>query len=261
MKDDANRQEFSFDFSRVEEEFDTRILSYAETLKLLAEPDISLARFGDSEIKMLSEGFSIGFQRFSIELQNALRDVLSEPRENLSIGFPPVFKNEQWANMWLRLFEDTREAFKQFRSFSNTAVSRPPCFNELGESAVNGWKNVWDGKKVLVVTGQGGRFDLKSPLLSNAAEISEVYGPAINAFEDLSSIEKRIFEASRPDLILLSLGPAATVLAHRLSQEGLKALDVGHLTASYSYYKGKGLYPEKMAMINSNEADASTRPD
>lgn len=241
--------ESMFDFSVIEKTFDSRILSYRYTLNLIATEGVSLARFGDSEIKMLSESFSIGFQPFSLKLQDALRNVATSTNPGLLIGFPPVFKNEQWSNMWKRLFEPTRDYFSEIKEFGNTAVSRPPCFNELKQEAVDGWRKVWDNKSVLVVTGKGGRFDLYQDFFGNAKEVDILYGPAVDAFSQLDELKTEVLNARSYDLYLLSLGPAATVLAADLHSMGRKALDVGHLSASYAFFRGDGLYPEKIEMI------------
>lgn len=244
-----NDKEHMFDFDLVEREFDSRILSYASTLEKLRDPAVSMARFGDSEIKMVSENFSIGFQKFSTALQEQLLDVISMSSPEFMIGFPPVFRNEQWSRMWNRLYEPTKELFRDVTAFANTAVSRPPCFNELKEQAVEGWISLWEGKRVVVVTGKGSRFELYDDFFGNAGEIDVVYGEAIDAFEHLDAVVKELQSRKTADVYLLSLGPAATVLAGVLHNRGVKALDVGHLSASYAYFRGKGLYPEKMAIV------------
>lgn len=239
----------SFDFDLVKSAFDSRIMTYLETLDNLASPDVSMARFGDSEIKMLSESFSIGFQQFDPKLQVRLLDVAENPVDGLLVGFPPAFENEQWASMWSRLFEKTVPKFKGHDRFANTAVSRPPCFNELGAEAVELWQKVWDKRSVTVITGRGSRFDCRSELFDNASSVKLLSTEPMNAFTNLDEIKDQISRNGKDDIYLISLGPAATVLAYDLHIDGYKALDVGHLTASYDYKFSGGLYPEKLKMV------------
>ena len=46
-------------------------------------------------------------------------------------------------------------------------------------------------------------------------------------------------------LVLLSLGPCATVLAYDLSKKGYQALDIGHLPNSYLEATGERKKPEE----------------
>lgn len=237
-----------FDFDLIEETFDSRILSYTDTLSEIAKPGVSLARFGDSEIKMLSTNFSIGFQRFSPELQSSLHQVLQDPKENLLIGFPPVFRNEQWSRLWENHFSSTQKAFNHIPALANTAVSRPPCFSEIKGAALTGWKKVWDQKSVTIITGRGSRFQYYEELFGNSTSFEYIYAQPVDAFEQMHSIIKSVESGPASDVYLISLGPTATVLAYELAERGFKALDVGHLSASYAYWKGEGNYPEKMKL-------------
>ncbi|MGW9005143.1 GT-D fold domain-containing glycosyltransferase [Brevibacterium casei] len=237
-----------FDFTKVANEFGPRMLTFSETLDVIADPDISMARFGDSELKMLNSSFSIGFQPFSIKLQAALREVAAARDESLLLTLPPVFENAQWAKLWHQHFDYVKASFLSAPVFGDTAVSRPPCFNELKDEAVVKWKEVWDDKTVALVTGKNSRFEYYHDFFGNASTFETINAPAVDAFSHIDAIEASILSKQRYDLYLLSLGPTATILAHRLHSKGLKALDVGHLSASYAYYKGEGDYPEKIPM-------------
>ena len=47
-----------------------------------------------------------------------------------------------------------------------------------------------------------------------------------------------LFARMRKDaLLLLALGPTATVLAHDLAMEGVQALDIGHIDIEYEWYR------------------------
>lgn len=238
--------DFGFDFELIEEEFISRMLSYSETLDKIAEPETSMARFGDSELKMLNSSFNIGFQKFSLGLQSALREVAAVRDANMLLAMPPVFKNQQWATLWNANYDYIKATFETVETFGNTAVSRPPCFNEMKAAAVSKWMSIWEGKRVLMVTGRDSRFKMYEEFFGNASQFDLYYGPGVDAFEHIDAIESALLKESRYDIYLLSLGPTATILAHRLFERGLKALDVGHLSASYAHYLGLGEYPEKI---------------
>ena len=46
-----------------------------------------------------------------------------------------------------------------------------------------------------------------------------------------------VMDAQNFDLVLIALGPTATVLAYRLHKKGLQALDIGHIDIEYEWYK------------------------
>ena len=241
-------EKFGFDFDVIEETFDARLLSYEATLHEIAKPGVSMARFGDGELKQLFRPYNIGFQPFSEELQADLREVIAHHEPNVLIGFPPVFRNEQWATLWHDILGETVEIFRDEKIMANTAVSRPPCFSELREKAVELWKEVWDQRTVLVVTGKGSRFDLYPEFFGNATKIDFLYSSPVDAYAQMEDLLKQIDDLPRYEKYLLSLGPTATIMANRLAASGHDALDIGHLSGSYSFVVRKGVYPEKMPL-------------
>ena len=79
--------------------------------------------------------------------------------------------------------------------------------------------------------GRGSRFELIDELFDNLTA-DFVYAPPRNAYEALDSIEEEVL-AQGNELVLLALGPAATVLAARIADRGVQAIDIGHISASY----------------------------
>ncbi|WP_371326010.1 GT-D fold domain-containing glycosyltransferase [Corynebacterium sp. HMSC034E11] len=74
---------------------------------------------------------------------------------------------------------------------------------------------------------------------------------ATDAFENLDQIldtveQKNLGENS---LIILSLGPAATILAFEFAQRGIQALDIGHISNSFSNIFEGGKWPESRPTI------------
>lgn len=241
-------EKYGFDFDFIEKTFDSRLLSYEQTLAEITKPGVSMARFGDGELKQLVRPFNIGFQPFSKQLQADLREVVAAHEPNVLIGFPPVFRNEQWATLWHDILDETVDIFRNEKRFANTAVSRPPCFGELREKAVELWKKVWDERTVLVVTGKGSRFDLYPEFFGNATKIDFLYSSPIDAYAQMDGLLKQIDDLPHYDKYLLSLGPTATIMANRLAAQGRDALDIGHLSGSYNFVFRKGVYPERMPL-------------
>lgn len=111
------------------------------------------------------------------------------------------------------------------------------------------WRACWDGRAVTIVTGKDSRFELIDPLFSGI-EPRFIYAPSRNAYSEVDQIMDQLLSESR-DLVLLSLGPTATVLAARLADHGIQALDIGHISASYNQTFKSAPSPEKLPVQRS----------
>lgn len=80
------------------------------------------------------------------------------------------------------------------------------------------------------------RFGVGNDLLDNAEAVSRILGPAESAFDYLAELLSACeFECTKyqSPLVLLALGPTATVMTWKLQQRGIQAIDVGHLDIYY----------------------------
>ena len=67
-----------------------------------------------------------------------------------------------------------------------------------------------------------------------------------DAYSDGERIVEECKKRKNVDIFLFALGPAGTILAYRLSQLGLRGLDVGHLNNSFDNVFCKGPRPEQV---------------
>ena len=61
----------------------------------------------------------------------------------------------------------------------------------------------------------------------------------MNAYNQYNEILLQAQSISKNKLILIILGPTATILAYDLSKLGYRALDIGHLAKDYNAWKMK----------------------
>ena len=74
-------------------------------------------------------------------------------------------------------------------------------------------------------------------LLADAASIKRILCPAENAFSSYDDIYTTALETiPKGDLVLIALGPTATVLAYDLFLAGYQAVDIGHIDISYEWF-------------------------
>ncbi len=60
-------------------------------------------------------------------------------------------------------------------------------------------------------------------------------------------------------MVIIALGPTATVLAYDLSQNGIWALDLGHIDIEYSWFKMKAT--SRIEISGKKTAELSTQTD
>lgn len=92
------------------------------------------------------------------------------------------------------------------------------------------------GRKLLIVEGEYTRNGVGNDLLNSATRIRRIVCPARDAFEHYDEILTSIIKFCESDeLVLLSLGPTATVLAYDLAEMGIWAIDFGHMDIEYEW--------------------------
>lgn len=228
----------------------SRQMTYRETLETLVRHERSFARFGDGELRLMVDPmYRLGFQVNEPDLRDALRACLQQENPDLLVGWPRAFWTTHNTTLWAVVWDRVKSLVPPETRFGNSHVSRPDCFQALGDEAVELWRQVWDGRAVTVVTGRGSRFDLEPRLFDNIAGHDTVLTTPRNAFADIDRLEREIL--AKPDtasrLHLLALGPTGTVLAARLAAAGIRAIDVGHLANSYRFVVDGGPYPESIS--------------
>ncbi|WP_139005390.1 GT-D fold domain-containing glycosyltransferase [Arthrobacter crystallopoietes] len=210
-----------------------RQLGFMETIEALRDERRSFARYGDGEFRLMYRlEHKLKFHRNSPELMVALKRVLTDPSENTLIGMPQVFLGLHWSIVFAETWHFVGPLVASQERFGNSHVTRPMFFDHHGQDAVDAWRSVWEGRDVVVVTGHGSRFQMVPALFDNVSSVTEVFSTPTDAFFDLDRLIGEIEDTGR-DLVLLSLGPAATVAADMLAAKGIQALDIGHLSSSY----------------------------
>lgn len=64
--------------------------------------------------------------------------------------------------------------------------------------------------------------------------------PSKSAFSVYDKILRNVLEVhEKEELILIALGPTATILAYDLAEKGVQALDVGHIDIEYEWFLRK----------------------
>ena len=192
----------------------------------MALKGLSLARFGDGELRIAKGGQAIS-QRPEPVMAKAFRAILAKPPKHVLICLPNLISEtpEMW--FWHKYLKPVYIDMYNYKyGYGSTWITRPDCAPWINTAEY--WdkvKELWRGKDVTLVVGD--EKSLTPTMLSEARSLRVVKGPRVNAFGDIDHIEREIGTPTGP--VLMCLGATATLLAVRLSAKGVHALDVGHI--------------------------------
>ena len=118
-------------------------------------------------------------------------------------------------------------------------MTRQDFFKFYKQEGVELWRNIWNDKNVVIITGENSRFELIPELFDGVKSTEFIYTKPTNAFSEIDNIIEEA-KSKNPDMFLISLGPAGTVLAYEMAKQGKRALDIGHISSSYqNAFEGK----------------------
>ena len=84
--------------------------------------------------------------------------------------------------------------------------------------------------------GNETRLGIGNDLFDNVTSIKRIITPNKDAFSVYDKILESVRKNHSGELVLLALGPTATVLAADLCRGGIRAIDVGHMDIEYEWY-------------------------
>lgn len=100
-------------------------------------------------------------------------------------------------------------------------------------------KKIWDKREVLIIEGEKSRLGIGNDLFDNMKSIKRIICPIKNSFKVYDKIIKETLKVNEKRLILIALGPTATLLAYDLYKLGYQSIDIGHVDIEYEWYLRK----------------------
>lgn len=234
-----------------------KVCSEIETIEAIAEKSWSIARFGDGEFNMCI-GRHKSFQRYDEKLVARLKMVLTANEPGLLIGIPTI-RSEEDLTVILKKFVIRRghrvlKLLDPDRVYASTTITTVfPTESAALEQHVNSLKLIWRGRKVVFVVGTNSRFFFEKELFDNISQHEFVYGPARNAFAQYDELIEKITRYGKDWLILVSLGPTATVMVYDLYKLGYQAIDLGQTPSKFHRAKYGTRYPQDHPMYNNHQ--------
>lgn len=250
-----------------------KILDMQETLEYVKSKRISISRFGDGEVDLMT-GNSIPYQEHNEELAERLKHIITLPEnDKLLVCLPDVFEKKERYNADCNSFWDGH--LKKYQDFYNKVVSSEKCYGstflsrpyiDLADRSVSGkhfqsMKDLFADKDILIVEGFYSRSGVGNDLFEGANSVERIICPSRNAYSKYGLILDTIREHGAGKLILLMLGPTAKVLAYDLASEGYWALDIGHIDSEYEWYRMGATHKTKLNHKHTAEFNFDTDID
>lgn len=209
----------------------------------------SISRYVDGEFDIAFRKKELYFQEYDSELSKYLREILNSNLEKLLVAIPRTLieiknlkENEKyfWSRYYLKQKEKLEKNISKEKVYYDSMISRfyMPYINPKENiESIDKLIKYFSNKKILILEGENTRFGLGNSLLKNSSEIQRIILPDRNGFRKYKEVIKFVLENfTRDNIILIALGPTATVLAYEFSKEGYQALDIGHLDVEYEWY-------------------------
>lgn len=240
------------------------IMEIEDTIDLIIEKKISVSRFGDGELNLLNPKWNIGFQKGDSLLSEKLKTTLLSNNPNCLICLPnalytlkgyTIISKNFWMHHIINCYSNYSTYINRNRIYGNTQITR--CYMDYKDKTsaskiFDKLKMIWDERDILIIEGQQTRLGIGNDLFSNAKSIKRIITLSKNAFSKLEELIKEIKTKDKNLLIIIALGPTATVLAYELSIVGFQAIDIGHIDIEYEWFlqKTKKKIPIKNKYVN-----------
>ena len=219
-----------------------------ETIERIVQ-GYSISRYGDGEFNIIFRKKSINFQEYDLELSNYLKEILNSSLPKHLVAIPRTLieiknlkDNEKyfWSRYYLKQKKKLKENISNKKVYFDSMISRfymPYIKFEENIKDIENLINYFSNKKILIIEGENTRFGLGNSLLKNASEIQRIILPDKNGFKKYKKILDFVLNNfTKDNIILIALGPTATVLAYEFCKNGYQALDIGHMDVEYEWY-------------------------
>lgn len=222
-----------------------------DLLKKIIDKKCSLCRFGDGEFGFILKQNRLWYQKYDNKMAQKLENILKSDNEKILIAIADNYgsldKYNDRAADEIRQYM-TKEKRQEHmglldlsREYYDAYVSRPyMIYKDKDKNAFEIfklYKKLFYNRNILIIEGKNTKTGVNNGLLDGAKSVKRILCPDTNAYSVYDKIlNKAIESASSDDLILITLGPTATILAYDLAMEGYQAIDLGQIDNEYEWF-------------------------
>lgn len=254
-----------------------KIRSIEETFDKIIDDKCSISRFGDGEFACMNCS-RISYHDPSKALAGRLKEVLLSDMPNLLIGLHDCFGSLDYYVLYSRKFFRKYMSKKRQKIYSYLDMNRVyynaffnRCyinFNKTDEhyqkccAYFERLKEIWKNRDVVLLESREARLGVADDIFDGAKSISRIiFCPIKNAFNKYEQILSAFNDVNPDNLILLALGPTATVLAYDLCKKGYQAVDIGNISGEYECFLRKETPLELKSMGYNFTMKQASNPD
>lgn len=224
-----------------------QVLSLERTMQYIVKNKASICRFGDGEFN-IALGTEIGFQHLTDDISIRMREVLDSEDDNVLIAIPDIFNDLKqfsafssswWSEYRLTELYKLKLLLKSDRLYFNSFITRftSDYMEDQADKLLPYYRCIWNNRDVYIVEGVQTRIGVGNDLMDNASNVYRILAPVKNAYDVYDKIVSSVrTHAPEGSLIIIALGPTATILAYDLAKMGYQALDLGHFDIQYEYH-------------------------
>lgn len=227
------------------------ILNSLDSIQYIIEHKCSVSRFGDGEFDVMMGKDGNTFQKADNCLAERLMHVLTATDvPNHIVGIPLPLKcttnlrassRDFWGYYVKHNINKLLPLLSENRIYIDTQLSRFFMMykeHRHCEKQLKLLKQIWNNRDIVIVEGCKSRTGVGNDLYDNARSVRRILGLSVNAFEKYNEmLDAILLHTSQEQLILLSYGMCATVLAYDLAKLGYQAIDIGHLDIEYEWMR------------------------
>lgn len=227
-----------------------KIKNTDKTIDTLINSEYSISRYGDGEFSLIY-GKDLKFQPYNSILASKLKKILICKDENILIGIPYIIDNldfctSEAAKYWYGYLNLNRKKIYKLLDLDKLYFDSLITRLYMGAKDKHNVKDrfekikmIWKNKKIIVIEGDKSRLGVDNNLFEDTLSVERIICPSVDAFSKYDEIFNEVTKIDKSHLILIALGPTATVLAYELNKLGYRALDIGHIDIEYEWFLNK----------------------
>ena len=244
------------------------VLAAHDAIERILNEKCSMIRFGDGEFEIMFGRNRPRFQKCNDNLKERLLGIINNKDKNLLTCIADNYgslnrynfeaANEIRAYLTPEVREEHMKVLDLDKVYYDAYITRPYSImrdKSHVKEDFDKWKLVWDSRDCVIIEGEYSRLGVGNNLFDNAVSLERILCPAENAWDSYSAILDETKKIGKNKLIMISLGPAATVLAYDLYKLGYQALDIGHIDIEYEWYLRNVKKPVSVKGKYVNEVD------
>lgn len=233
-------------------ESNLNILNDENTINEIINKKKSIVRFGDGEFKWIIGANQESFQVYSEKMANKLVQILqSKNDKKILICIPEGLSKINdytessqifWKNFVRWYGKDIIKYLDRNYIYGNSTFTR--WYIEYKDKSktverIKKLKEIWNKKEIVIIEGNDTKLGVGNDLFNNCNKIERILAPSKNAFDKYEKILENAKRIEKEKLIIIALGPTATILAYDLTKLGYQAIDIGHIDIEYEWYLRK----------------------